>query len=169
MTKLFAFFLLIAITLSSCSNGSLTEPEQIGKHVFGIMKTNSTIGKQSYIDNFISIEEIRELGKNYEGEEEFLIDEDTRNELTSMLKEEWIRRIEKDYNRIKEEGARSGIIWQDIEYLDFIYQIANEDGLETNEGELYFIYDGETYKVETGSIWNGKEYLIVGIQGLDKK
>jgi hypothetical protein len=162
MTKLFTFFLLIALTLSSCSNGSLTEPEQIGKHVFGIMKTNSTIVKQAYIDNFLSIEEIRELGKN----EEVVKKEDTRNEMTSMLKEEWIGRIASDYNQIIKKGASSGIDWQNIEYLDFVYEIEYDDGIKIAIGELYFKYDGKTYKFETDAIWNGEEYRIYKIDNL---
>ena len=165
MTKLFTLFLIIAITLSSCSNGSITEPEQIGKHVFGIVKTLSTSGKQAYIDNFLSIEEIRELGKN----EEVVKEEYTRNKMTSMLKEKWIDRITRDYNQIKEKGASSGIVWQDIEYLDFIYEIKDKQGLKVAEGELYFKYNGEAYKVEINAVWNGEEYRIIVIEDLYKK
>ncbi len=164
-TKLFTLFLLFTIALSSCSNGRLTEPEQIGKDVFEILKTISTSGKQDYIDNFLSIEEIRELGKN----EEVVKEESTRNEMTLMLKEKWIDTITIDYNQIKEKGASSGIVWQDIKYLDFVYEIKDKDGLKVAGGELYFKYNEETYKVEISAIWNGKEYRIIEIEDLYKK
>lgn len=53
----------------------MTEPEQIGQKVFEILKSISVKGKQEYIDNFQSIDEIRELGKN----EEVVKDEGTRH------------------------------------------------------------------------------------------
>ena len=164
-TKPFTFFLLVTIALSSCSNGTVTEPDKIGKQVFEILETISSKRKQDYVDNFLSIEEIRELGKN----EEVVKEERTRNKMTSMLKEEWIEDITKDYNQIKEEGASSGIVWQEIQYLDFVYEIKDKNGLKGAEGELYFKYDEGTFKVEVTAIWNGREYRIIEIEDLSKK
>ena len=164
-TKLFSLFLTITIALSSCSKKRLTEPEQIGKKVFEILKTISKNGKQDYIDNFLSIEEIRELGKN----EEVVKEERIRNEFTSLLKEKWIGRITRDYNQIKEKGASSGIVWQDIEYLDFVYEIIDKGGIKGTEGELYFKYNEKTYKVDISAIWNGEAYRITVIEDLYEK
>ncbi|MEO0899246.1 MAG: hypothetical protein AAFY71_22735 [Bacteroidota bacterium] len=163
--KLFALIFLSTMAFGSCSKASISEPEQIGPQVFKILKTISINGKKDYIDNFLSIEEIRELGKN----EEVVKDESTRNEMTSMLKEKWIKQITRDYNQIKEEGAGSGIVWQDIEYLDFIYTIKKKQGVKGAEGELYFKYSEDVYKVETSALWNGKEYRITEIEDLSKK
>ena len=128
--------LLVAIifALSACSTNNVREPEQIGKQVFEILKNISSNSKDNYISNFLSIEEIRELGKN----EEVVKDADTRNEMTSMLKEKWISQIEKDYNRIKEKGGKSGVNWNEIQYLDFVYELKDKDGMKVCEGELYF-------------------------------
>ncbi len=164
-TNLINILLLIAFTLNSCSNRRVTEPEQIGKKVFEILKTISTNSKQDYIDNFLSIEEIRELGKN----EEVVKAESTRNKMTSMLKEKWIDRITGDYNHVKKKGASSGIVWQEIKYLDFVYEIKEEEGLKGTEGELYFKHNDDTYRIEISAIWNGNEYQITEIEDLFKK
>ena len=156
------FFVAIIFALSACSTNNIKEPEQIGKQVFEILKNISNSSKANYIDNFLSIEEIRELGKD----EEVVKDEDTRNEMTSMLKEKWIGRIEKDYNRIKEKGGKSGINWNNIEYLDFVYELKDKDGLKICEGELYFKFNDKSFKIETSSIFNGKEYRLVEIEDL---
>jgi hypothetical protein len=148
------------IALTSCSTGSINEPEQIGKQVFEILKNISTDSKESYISKYISIEEIRALGKN----EEVVKDEGKRNFMTSMLKEKWISSIERDYNRIKEN---SGINWKNIEYLDFVYELKDKEGMKVCEGELYFKFNEKSFKIETSSLWNGKEYKLVEVEHLN--
>jgi|SRR5690554_3669825 len=163
MKKMNLKVLLIAIlfAFSACSTNSTREPEQIGKQVFEILKNISSNSKDNYISNFLSIEEIRELGKN----EEVVKDADIRNEMTSMLKEEWISEIEKDYNSIKEKGGKSGINWNEIQYLDFVYELT-EDGMKVCEGELYFKFNDKSFKIEITSIFNGTEYRLIGIEDL---
>lgn len=89
--------------------------------------------------------------------------------MTSMLEEEWINRIMDDYNQIKNNGASSGIIWQDILYLDFVYEMKDKEGLKAVEGRLYFKYNDKTYKVDISAIWDGKEYRIIEIEDLYEK
>jgi hypothetical protein len=72
-------------------------------------------------------------------------DEKTRNRMTSMLKEDWIGRIEGYYNDIKKKGGKYGINWQEIEYLDFVY------------------------KIKVNSIFNGAEYKLVKIKSLHEQ
>ena len=164
MKKMTLKVLLVAVVfaLSACSTHNIREPEQIGQQVFEILKNISSSSKEDYISNFLSIEEIRELGKN----EEVVKDADTRNEMTSMLKEKWISRIEKDYNRIKEKGGKSGIIWNEIQYLNFVYELEDKDGIKGCEGELYFKFSDKSFKIEIASIFNGTEYRLVEIEDL---
>ncbi len=164
MKKMNLKMLIVAVifALSACSTNSVKEPKQIGKQVFGILKNISSSSKDNYISNFLSIEEIRELGKN----EEVVKDADTRNELTSMLKEKYISSIEKDYNRIKEKGGKSGINWNEIQYLDFVYEIKDKKGIKGCEGELYFKFNDKSFKIEVETIFNGTEYRLVEIEDL---
>ena len=159
------FFITIMFAFTACSTYNIKEPEQIGKQVFRILKNISNSSKESYIENFLSIEEIRELGKN----KQVVKSEKTRNEMTSMLKKEWIDRIENDYNRIKRNGGKYGINWNNIEYLDFIYELKDEDGLKVCEGELYFKFNDKSFKIDAYSIFNAKEYRLVEIENLYKQ
>lgn len=151
----------IVIAISSCSGGTSTsDPEKIGKEVFGIIKKISSDSKSDYIDNFFSIKDYRDLGKN----KKVIRDEETRNEMTSMTKRRWEEQIENDYNRIKEKGATAGIKWDEIEYLDFIYEVEDDDEGELCFGKLYFEFDNDSYSVESISIFDGKDYQLVEIE-----
>ena len=155
-------FFAIIFTLSSCSTNSEKEPEQIGKQGFLMLKNISSSSKENYVANFLLIEEIRELGKN----EEVIKDEDTRNELTSISKDKYFSKIEADYNSIKIEGLDYGINWNEIQYLDFIYNLKTEIGIMGCEGELYFKFNDKSFKIDITSIFNGKEYRLVEIEDL---
>ena len=160
-----AFLLVITIISISCSNTKIKEPEQIGKQVFEILKKMNTDNKQLYINNFITIEEIRELAKK----EKVITDESTRNEMSSIRKEEWLEEIEWSYNAIKKEAIEYGISWQNIEYLDFVYEIDTSDGMKICEGELFIKYNNNIYKFETISIFDGNEYKLIEIDGVYKR
>ena len=165
MKKMILSVLLAAVIIfafSACSTNNLREPEQIGKQVFEIIKKISSSSKDVFISNFLSIEETRELGQN----EEVVKYADTLNALTSMPKEVWINRIEEYYNKIKEKGQESGIIWNEIQYLDFVYELEDNEGIKTCFGVLYIKYRDESYRIEIISIFNGRKYRLVGIKDL---
>jgi len=155
---------LIALLFAfiSCSSNKVSEPEQIGKQVFEILKNISTDSRENYLKSFLSVEEIRALGKS----EDAFIDESLRNEMTSLLKEEWMSRMDSDYNRIKEKAARAGINWKEIKYLDFVYEIETEKGIKGCTGKLYFGFNDKSYNIETTSLWNGTEYRLMRITDL---
>ena len=159
-TKLFTFSLLITVSLISCSRGRILEPEKIGKQVFEMLKTISTYGKQDFIDNFLSVEEAIKISKKLGR---------LGNKTTSEAKEIRENNITKDYNKIKESGVSSGIVWQKIEYLDFVYEILEIEGFKAVSGNLYFKYDGETFGVEVSAVWNRNEYRISNISNLYQK
>lgn len=154
--------IILIIALASCSTKSIKEPEQLGKQVFEILKNISNENKENYISNFISIEEIRELGKN----EKLVKDESTRNEMTSMLKEKWISQIEKEYNKIKEKAGEVGLNWNKIEYLDFVYELKERGGMKMCEGALYFKFNEKSFKIEAFAVWDGNEYKLAVVENL---
>lgn len=156
--------LIIAVNLISCdSTKKATEPEDIGMYAFELLKTLSQTTKSDYVNSFLTIEEIRELGKN----EVVVTDPNTRNELTSMPKEEWVEDIEDDYNELKQDGGENGIKWAEIEYLDFVYEMDNEGGIKVCEGELFFKYKEDSYSVDLAAIFDGTEYKLVELDYLE--
>lgn len=146
------------------TKGWKKEPEQLGRIAFEILKNISTESRQEYLSHFASIEDIRELGRN----EAITTDQKFRNKMTSITKEEWEKEMLKDYNQTKERAATLLINWQEIDYLDFVYEIENKEGIEALKGKLYFKSNNKSYNVEILTIWNGKEYLILRLWDLSK-
>lgn len=161
----FLIFYFISIYVNSCSMQKIKEPDQIGRKVVYILKTIEENKRQDYTDNFLSIEVLRELAKN-----KYVVkNESLRNEMTSILKKDWEVGILKHFDNLIEKGKSSGIIWQKIEYLDFVYEVKEKQGIKVIKGELYFKYKDKTFKVDNCSIWDGCEYRIVRIKNLLEK
>jgi hypothetical protein len=155
--------LIIAVNLISCDSiKKATEPEDIGMYAFELLKTLSQTSKSDYVNNFLTIEELRELAKN----EEVVTDPYILNEFTSMLKQEWVEDIEDDYGDLKQDGGEYGIKWAEIEYLDFVYEMNNEGGIKFCEGELFFEFKEDLYSVELAAIFDGTEYKLVELDYL---
>ena len=79
------FFLQICIALAlfSCESKAVyIEPDQIGRQVFEILKKLNVKTKAEYMENFMTIDELREMAKNMD----LPLENDLRNELTSTTK-----------------------------------------------------------------------------------
>lgn len=150
----------VVIGFSSCNRG-VTEPDKIGRQAFDILKNFDSNGRQGFEKNFPTIHDLRDLGRN----DKVTTDIEIRNVLTSTPENEWLEQISENYADIKKMGNKHGINWKNIEYSDFIYEMEYEGGgLKYVEGELVIKHRGETYKIETYSMWNGKKYMILGIR-----
>ena len=154
-------FICIILILNSCSKTIIKEPNEIGMQVFSVLQKISVTSKNDYVNNFINIDEIRELGKN----EKVITDEHFRNQFTQVLKADWENLILEDYNQIKKNGIDYGINWKEIEYLDYIYEIRMKDGGKMCYGELYFKYKSDTYKIYTRSLFDGIGFKLIKIDG----
>ena len=122
--------------------------KQIGKQVFEMLRNLSTKSKADFVRNFLSIEEIRELGKN---------------------EPDWVGITEQYYKLIKEKGVELGINWQDIEYSDFVYKILTEGGFKGCLGSLYFKYKDKPYYIKVESIYTGTEYKLFKVKSLTEQ
>ncbi len=151
--------LIIIVGFSACASGNSDKPEEIGQQVFYILKTLEAKGKQGFSKNFMTIEEVRKLGKS----NKVSFDSDIRNEMTSQDRDEWNENILTCYNSIKAKGEKYDINWKNIEYSDFTYEIQHQLGVKYIEGLLSIEYNGEIYEIKTYSMWNGKEYAILEI------
>jgi hypothetical protein len=160
--ELLTFVYCIALLFSSsCNNNVKKDPEKIGNEAFEIVHNISTDTQSDFLNYFISLEEYRELGKN----ESLITDEQERNQLTSLTKEEYEKHHYGMYNNIKENGAEYGIEWKEITYLDFVYEIENKNGLKKGLGKLYFKYGSDSYRIKVYFVFDGKEYRISKIKG----
>lgn len=160
--KTLGILLITLAYISSCNSKRLTEPEHVGNKVFGVLESISIKSKKEYLKNFLSIEKLRELAKN----EKIVTEEKARNRLTSITKTEWEDRIFDDYNNFKENGIAYEINWKNIEYLDFIYETKDFDGIKTLEGYIYFKHLDNSFRISIIAFWIGAEYKIVEIDDL---
>jgi hypothetical protein len=152
---------LLILNFFSCNTEPVTvEPDQIGRQVFEILKELNVKTKAEYLENFMSIEELRAMAQNME----LPLETNLRNELTNMLKMEFEEQMEKDYNQIKEDAASEGIVWQNIEYLDYVYEKEVDRGLEGTTGKLFFKYENYSYKVDVTTLFDGNEYRLLEIE-----
>lgn len=161
-TRFKFLYILPLIFLTSFMGKKLKAPDQVGKHVFKILKSLDTQSKVNFASNFITITELKELAKN----ENVVMGEITRNELNAIQKKDWNARYEGYYNEIKRKNEKYEIKWKEIEYSDFVYKIKYNDGIKTCRGHLYFKYNGTPFKIRASSFFNGKEYKLVKIKSL---
>lgn len=160
-----SFLLAFALVFHSCNITSSSEPEDVGKKAFSAIKKLSTDNQLRYMENFITIEELRKIGSSENGHES----SPGHNRLTSITKEEWTTDINEKYIEAKKKGASYGINWTEIEYLDYIYKVDELEGLKVMSGELYFKYSETSYKMRVSAIWTGREYKIVVIDRLKRQ
>ncbi|MCU4166684.1 hypothetical protein [Carboxylicivirga caseinilyticus] len=166
ITSLCVIVTLIAVNLVSCdSYKKMNEPEDVGMYAFKLLNSLSQTTKSDYVNSFLTIEELRELGKN----EEVITDPEARNHITSIKKKEWVEDIENDYNKLKQDGGKNGIKWTNIEYLDFVYELNIEGGGTVCEGELFFKYKDYSYSVDLTAVFDGNEYKIIELDDLERQ
>lgn len=150
------------VLLASCAgNKDITEPEQIGKQVFGILKELGSENKADYAAHFMSLEEMHALADSEE------IDEDERDRIKAMSQEEWTELIIGwGYNRITDRGKKYGIDWEEIVYADFTHELKEEDGIKGCKGTLSFEFREKLYTVRVVSIFDGTAYQLAIISSL---
>lgn len=154
--------LSVSVLLVSCGSGtSVSDPEEIGEQVMDIVNDFDDMSKEDFRDRFMSMDEIRELGKN----ETVVKDENGRNRLTKMNESDRTRDLDRGYDQIKENVARYDIDMAGAEYDDFAYEVKTKRGIKTVRGELYFKSDGKRYRMRTTSIYDGSGYNLVQLDG----
>lgn len=156
--------LAIVVGFSSCGSNSsgVGEPHKIGEQVFNILKDFDATGRQGFVNNFPTIDYMRNLGKT----DKLSINMEVRNDITSTSESEWAEQISNNYAEIQKLGKKHNINWNSIEYSDFLYEIENEEGgLKYVEGELHIQHHGEDYKIYTYSLWDGKKYILIQLDG----
>ena len=150
----------VVIGFSSCNRG-VTEPDKIGRQAFDILKNFDVKGWQGFEKNFYTIDEIRKLGTN----DKLSTDIEVRNKITSTTEEEWKRGISNSYDEIQKMGREKQIFWKNIEYVDFTYEVDYKmESIRYIDGSLFIKYNEKVYHIQTYSMWNGKEYMLLQME-----
>ena len=136
-------------------------PEKMAPKILSILKEIQVTGQEEYLTHFIHIDELRTYINN-----DISIDQNIKNRITSITKDEYYTEIKENYYELKESAIDYGIVCKDIEYLDFIYEVEEEGGLQGVEGVLYFKYQENKYEVEITLIKIGNEYGLFRLEDL---
>ncbi|MBC6368019.1 hypothetical protein [Algoriphagus sp. AK58] len=161
----YQFLFIVFLMLLSCGESKMKDPEDVGKKTFNLLKKLNHIQIQEYINEFISLEQIRSLAKN----NELITSEKGRNRLSSLLKDEFEEEIIRNFDYLTETGVAHEIIWKNIEFRDYVYEIEENDGLKLYNGKVFINHLGEVYFINVASIWVGDQFEIVEIRDLYEK
>ncbi len=166
MKKIFGLLFIVGITLSSCgSSTSVSQPEEVGEQVMDLLKDMDDMSLEDFKEYFISLEEIRDMSKD----PDLVKDEEGRNRLSKLTKEEYNEGLSRSFSQLVEKGSELKIKWSEIEFEDFTYEVDTQGGLKSCNGKLLFKYDGNSYQVRTYSVFDGSGYSLANVRSVRKK
>lgn len=163
--KVIKTFLLFSLVLcfSSCSSSgkSIGNAEKVGRYTFDFLEQINVLETADLIQFFAPTKTIQKFLSE-------TITEDQRNHSLYTLIEndeaEWPKYLYEVIYSVKNDGAKMGIEWNKVTYLDFISRLNAKDNL--HKGELFFKYDKNVYSVTTTSVSVGKKAYLIALANL---
>ncbi|WP_298514798.1 hypothetical protein [uncultured Kordia sp.] len=165
ITFLLVVFLTATFSVYSQDSKGVTNPDDVGKRALDILKKFENTSEIEFRNSMMTIEEVKEFVNKQEDSAMGRMKED----INKMDIAEYQKRVAKVYNDLKEKTKEFNIVWKDIEYVDFTYEVRNKRGLKGVEGEVFFKYKETEYKVKTDAVKNGDVYMPVIVRSLRKK
>ena len=143
---------IILLSFLSCSSGGIKDPDKIGQQVFQILINSDKDGKQGYINNLASYQEISKI-------------------YSDVTEKDWNSHVDSRYDDIEEFENKWKIDWSSIEFSKFDFELSeSEYGKECN-GVLYFKFkDGLKYgydreaTIKTTSIFMEGKYILIELR-----
>lgn len=188
MKNLFLLSVIFTTLFFSCSKSKVQDPENIGKHVFVILKDLNTTAKIDYFKNFISAKDLLDIQEDINIDSIINVLSKDQNidrnvwekELEDKL--EYINKnkniiLEKYFNDMKEDAGKMGINWDEIKYLDYTYEIKTEDYIYGKKlynktipkmcvGKLYLKYKETPFYVKIEALLKDNNYELYEIRGI---
>ncbi|WP_430413239.1 hypothetical protein [Kordia sp.] len=161
----YIFTLLICITtlMISCQkNKEIPTSDDIGTHAFYLLNNFENTSEKEYINSMYTYEEL----KSYVQKNADSLENDFKENIAVLTKENFNSRIKKDYKNLKETATSFNIDWNDIEAINFQYWPRAKYGIESLKGDLFFTHDTKNYKVTVTSLKVGNSYFITKIEAL---
>jgi hypothetical protein len=155
------FFISLS-TIFLLSAASVLSPYKTGIAVYDIIKEFDTLTFESFKYNIISLEEIREMGKN----ENLISKLKDRNKLTSLRKIKLYEEQKSMFLGLRKGGMDNFLKWDEIEFNDFTYTIKNKNGIKMVEGTLYFEHKSDLFSINVEAWHNGADYRLVWLYNL---
>ncbi len=69
-------------------------------------------------------------------------------------------------NHLKDDGGQYGIIWKKITFLDFVWNLESEAGVQICKGNLYFLSHGNSYSVSVECVLVKEKYTLTRVNYL---
>ncbi len=162
--QLVLLVLISAAFFMSCENSKgVTNPDDMGKYAFDMLKEFDNATKNSYINSIFTIEEIKDFG---ERNAETLAPK-AKEDIDRLEKHEYDDRMGRDYNRTKDRAKEAGISWNAIEYAGYEFKELDEEGLKGIRGTLSFTHNDKTYTTKIVGVLIEGTYKLVRIYSLN--
>lgn len=143
--KFWTVLAMLTFCMNSCMQKEITTPEELGRQVFYMLTNISDDTKEDFSKSYVSLEELHILAKSDSVPlHPWII---SVKFFPSITDEQWLSEIDEDYNEIKKVGIKNNFEWNNIKYVDFIYEKANRQNFNCYSGTLYFKYKNQTYSV----------------------
>ena len=148
--------ILLTMALLSCQNPKkVTEGKDLGPHALDILKGLEEIPESDFLKNFITLDEIRGLELDAI-ERNHAPWNFVNNQINSLNSGRWFYHDAYNLETLRTKGQEFGIVWQDLEFLDYRYELLNRIG----EGMLLFQHNNVEYIVHLFVIFDGEQYRI---------
>lgn len=152
------------IATTGCNHTPPGSPESIGEQVFEMLQSVPKSDMTAYFGNFISLEEIHAMSQDGS----LVKDLTMRQRMISMTQLDWNNLLIEDRTAVLERGLVKGVVWESIEFEDFIYKVTEKDGIKGVDGELLFSSEEKTFAVTVRALWDGTAYRLSVVEELDE-
>lgn len=163
--KKFLSLSIISLLLYSCgADDRASTPKEIGPHVMVVLKDMAEITRPEFSKYFISAKELKEISKN----KEVIKSVERRRIIGSTTEEAMKVRYTFMYKRLKSSGRSLGVKWAKIEFKKFEFSTREGDEDYFCDGVLFFTSNSRTFSLQTTSIHDGSEYILVSVDSLEE-
>lgn len=131
--------------------------ENIGYEVFEMLKNIDVKGEKAFMSNMLSLEELNALSES----DRITTDPEMKSKFI-VTPAEYTDYFASMYGIMKTLANESGIVWKDIEYYKFVYDVIYDDGGgEFITGLLAINYNGKLYPFTIYSFWDVEKYVLL--------
>ena len=164
-------FFLIALFIAvfsgySQNSKSAATADEVGKYAFNILKKLDKTSEEEFVNSLLTIEEVKVY---VEKVSDTAAANRLKKEIKNMDPADYYKKVSEVYHDLKEKGKEYKIVWKDIIYSNFTYELREKRGLKGLEGVLVFTYKETEYKVKTDALQDGDAYLPIIVRKLFKK
>jgi len=171
--KIHKILVCFLIVISSCTNKKeittsteektavnegVVNPEDIGKVVFEIIQDFEEMSIKDFEEKVITYQELQDLANNPKAR----LGEQFKADFKSITPAIYEQTMQNDYAGLKDTSSKHEIDWYKIQFVEFIHEEMEFDGVKGVQGETYFKNtDNKIYFIKSMAFYDGEKYVIV--------